>query len=108
MPQTTLNYRELILTFCNGRLIEKSVRLTRHKSITLGQALAGLALQGRDDDGSGISVVVVVQHCALRFIVVSVGAVGSGPDSVGAVIAGVRIWGVVDSDTADDVLPQLG
>lgn len=88
------------------RLIEKS--LTRHKSITLAQALAGLALQRRDDDGSGISVVVVLQHCALRIVVVSIEAVGSGLDSIGAVIAGVRVWGVMDSDTADDVFPLLG
>lgn len=41
---------------CNGH-----IELTRHKSITLVQALAGLALQGRDDDSPGISVVVVIQ-----------------------------------------------
>lgn len=104
MPQTTLNYTECLLYRC----IEKCLRLTRYKSITLAQAPVGLALQGRDDDGPGISVVVVVQHRALRVIVVSIGAVGSGLDSVGAVIAGVRVWGVVDSDTADDVLPLLG
>lgn len=84
------------------------VHYVRHKSITLAQALAGLALQGRDDDGSGVSVVVVVQHCALRVVVVGVGAVSTGLDSIGAVIAGIRVWGVVDSDTADDVLPLLG
>lgn len=85
-----------------------NVRLTRHKPITLAQRLAGLALQGRDDDGPGIAVVVVVQHGTLRVVVVSVETVGPGLESVGAVIAGVRIWGVVDGDTADDVLPLLG
>lgn len=79
-----------------------------NKSITLAQALAGLALQGRDDDGSWISVIVVIQHCSLRVVVVGIEAVGSGLQSVGAVIAGIRVWGVVDSDTADDVFALLG
>lgn len=37
-------YTECMLNLCNARVTEKNLCLTRHKSITLAQALAGLAL----------------------------------------------------------------
>lgn len=84
------------------------VHSVREKAVTLVQALTGLALQRGDDDGARVSITVVIQHCGLRIIVVGVGAAGSGLHSIGAVIAGVRVWGVMDCHAADNVLPLLG
>lgn len=79
--------------------------LTRQESITLSQILAGLALQWGDDDGAGVPVAVVVQDSTFGVVAVGVGAVRPRLHSVRAGIAGVRVRGIMDRHTADDILP---
>ncbi len=82
--------------------------LTMQESVTVSQILAGLALQWRDDDGAGVPVAVVVQESAFGVVAVGVGAISPGLHSVRAGIAGVRVRGVMDRHTADDILPLFG
>lgn len=63
---------------------------TWHQALRLTRDLAVLGLQRGNDDGTGISIVAVVQNGHLGVVAVVVG--GSGFHRVGAVVAGtVRI-----------------
>lgn len=65
-----------------------------------------MGFEGRDDDGAGVAVVVVVQDCGLCVVAVVVG--GSGLHRIGAVVAGtVRLWRIVHRHATDDILPLL-
>lgn len=81
--------------------------LTRQESITLSHILAGLALQWGDDDGAGVPVAVVVQDSNFGVVAVGVGTISPGLNSIRAGIAGVRVRGIMDRHTADDILPMF-
>ena len=81
---------------------------TWHEAIALAQQLTALRLQGGDDDGARVHVVVVVQHGALAVVAVVVVVGQPGLHGVWAVVAGaVRIGRVVHRHAADHVLPVL-
>ncbi len=83
-----------------------SQSFTWHQALTLTRDLTVLGFERGNDDGAGVSVVVVVQDGGLCVIAVVVG--GSRLHSVGAVVAGtVGVGRIMDCHTTDDILPLL-
>lgn len=83
-------------------------QVTWPQAVTFYQHFTGLGLQRGYDDGAGVARTVTLEA---PLSVQGAGAAVPCPllHRVGAGVAGgVRVGGVVDCDTADDVFPLLG